>query len=399
MKTLINSLGSVYRDRFKRYLVAALIVLGAVLLFTGQGAERRTPPQGLTIDMFYLPKCPACEEPEAFLQELGNRYPSVTLVLRDAEKPEEATLLSQISPGLFPGVRVMQFPIVVVADQVGFQWQSSETTGKEIETAVQKYLAGERLAPANVRPREEIDLPLLGRIRPLDYSIPALAVILGIIDGFNPCAMWVLVYLMSLIMALKDRSKLWLIVGSFVFASGVLYFLFMTAWLNAFLFVGYSRPITIVIGLIALGAGILFVREFIATKGAMTCEVVDPASRTKTMSAVERIVSSPITVATLVAIVGLAFVVNSIEFVCSSALPAVFTYVLSVSGLSAAQHYGYILLYDFFFMLDDVIIFGWAAILMSSSLGQRYARYSRPVGAAVLLILGAVMLFAPQLLR
>ena len=95
----------------------------------------------------------------------------------------------------------------------------------------------------------EFELPFLGRTDLTAISIPVLAIVLGLIDGFNPCAMWVLVYLISLILSVNDRKKIWLIVGSFVFASGVLYFLFMTAWLNAFLLIGYFRPLTIIIGL------------------------------------------------------------------------------------------------------------------------------------------------------
>jgi hypothetical protein len=85
-----------------------------------------------------------------------------------------------------------------------------------------------------------------------------------------------------------------LIVGSFVLASGVLYFLFMTAWLNAFLYIGYLRPVTIVIGLVALGGGMLQVREVIQTKGAVVCKVTDEESRKKTMTRVQKIVSAVI---------------------------------------------------------------------------------------------------------
>ncbi|GAI51516.1 unnamed protein product, partial [marine sediment metagenome] len=84
-------------------------------------------------------------------------------------------------------------------------------------------------------PKDEVILPIIGKLRLSDYSLPSLAVILGLVDGFNPCALWVLAYLISLVITLKDKGKIWLLVGSFVFASGVLYFLFMTAWLNAFL--------------------------------------------------------------------------------------------------------------------------------------------------------------------
>jgi hypothetical protein len=204
--------------------------------------------------------------------------------------------------------------------------------------------------------------------------------------------MWVLVYLISLVATLRDRKRIWLIVGSFVLASGILYFLFMTVWLNAYLFIGYSRVVTIVVGLVALGGGILQVREVIETKGVVVCKVTDEESRKKTMTKVQKIVSSPITLGTIAGIIILAFAVNSVEFLCSAAIPAVFTRVLFLAGLSTFQYYGYILLYVLFFMLDDLVIFGTAAFALTSRLGDRYARYSRPVGATILIILGVLLL-------
>ena len=204
--------------------------------------------------------------------------------------------------------------------------------------------------------------------------------------------MWVLVYLISVVATLRDRKRIWLIFGSFVLASGILYFLFMTAWLNAFLLIGYVKGVTLVVGLVALGGGTLQVREVIKTKGAVVCEVTDEESRTKTMTKVQKIVSSPLTWGILGGIIALAFTVNAVEFVCSAAIPAVFTQVLSLSNLSTFQYYGYILLYDVFFMLDDTIVFGTAAFALTSRLGDRYAKYSRPVGATILIILGVLLL-------
>jgi len=284
------------------------------------------------------------------------------------------------------------FPITIFGNQVFGGWESEETTGRAIEEALQQCLAGNCPPPAGEEPGDGIVLPFWGEIVPGDYSLPALAVILGLVDGFNPCAMWVLVYLISLIATLRDRKRIWLIVGSFVLASGVLYFLFMTAWLNAFLLIGYVKPVTIVIGLVALGGGILQVREVIETKGAIVCKVTDEESRKKTMTRIQKIVSSPITLGTVAGIIVLAFAVNSIEFVCSAALPAVFTRVLSLASLTTFQYYGYILLYVFFFMLDDLVIFGTAAIALTSNLGERYAKYFRPVGATILIILGVLLL-------
>ena len=391
----------IYQEPFKRYLVIGLAVLGVILLFAGQEAGSPAEPAGsevVVVHFFYHSGCSHCRDQEPFNEKLAKAYPSVYFVYHDGANPGEYALLTEMIAGTGETEKQLDFPITIIGKQVIIGWESEEATGRKIEQALQQCLAGNCQEAESEEPVDEVDLPVIGKIKVSGYSIAGLAVILGFVDGFNPCAIWVLAYLISLIMVLNDRKRAWLLVGSFVFASAVLYFLFMTAWLNAFLLIGYSRPVTIVIGLVALGAGVLNIREFIKTKGAIVCEVVDAGSRQKTMTRIERIVSSPLNLATIAGIIALAFVVNSIEFVCSSALPAIFTHVLSLSKLSTVQYYGYILLYDFFFMLDALIIFGSAAFAMNSSLGDRYAKYCRPLGGAILLVLGIMLLFAPNLL-
>ena len=386
--SLTNFFKNTFQDSFKRYLIVSLIILGIVIAFTSQGTS--STGEGYKVYFFYLPGCSHCELQEPFNEKLQSEYPSINVTREDASTPEGSALLSEMLEER--GIEVeLGFPITIFGNQV-FSWESDETTGKAIEEALKRCLAGNCPPPTSGETKHKIKLPLIGEIDPSAYSLPALAAILGLVDGFNPCAMWVLVYLISIVATLRDRKRIWLIVGSFVLASGVLYFLFMTAWLNAFLFIGYVKPVTVVIGLVALGGGILQIREVVKTKGAIVCEVTGEESRKKTMTKVQKIVSSPITLGTIVGIVALAFAVNSVEFVCSAAVPAVFTQVLSLASLTTVQHYSYILLYVFFFMLDDLVIFSTAAFALTSGLGDRYAKYSRPVGATILIILGLLLL-------
>lgn len=394
-KRLIGFLRNAFEDRFRRYLIISLVILGIVLIVISQQAAERLPGEGFEVHFFYIDGCSSCEKQKPFNEELAARYPSISLYYHNAL--DEAALLQKMLDDR--GIdRTPPVPVTIFENQVFMDWDSEEITGTAIESALQQCLAGECPPPTGEEPGRGIDLPFFGRIVFAEHSLAALAVILGLVDGFNPCAMWVLVYLISLVATLKDRKRIWLIVGSFVLASGVLYFLLMTAWLNLFLLMGFLRPVTILIGLVALGGGIWQIREFIKARGEVVCEVTGEESRAKTMARMEKIVSSPVTLATILSIIALAFVVNSIEFVCSAAIPMVFTQVLALSNLSTFQYYGYILLYVLFFMLDNLIIFGSAAIALTSSLGVRYAKYARPVGAAILIILGALLLFAPRLL-
>jgi len=393
-----NFLRNTFQDRFRRYLIISLIILGIVIGFTSQGTS--SPGEDFEVYFFYLPGCPHCEEQEPFNKKLENTY-SINITRHDAATPAGSAILSEKLAEL--GIEdEPEFPITIIrisenqvfiSGWVSGGWESEETTGRAIEEALQQCLEGNCPPPTGEEPGDGIDLPFIGPIDPADYSLPALAVILGLVDGFNPCAMWVLVYLISLIATLRDKKRIWLIVGSFVLASGVLYFLFMTVWFETYRqFIGHLMPVTIVIGLVALGGGILQIREFVKTKGAIVCEVTDEESRKKTMTRIQKIVASPITLGTIAGIIVLAFAVNSIEFACSFGIPAVFTRVLSLASLTTFQYYGYILLYVVVFMLDDLVIFGTAAFALTSNLGDRYAKYTRPVGGTILIILGALLL-------
>jgi hypothetical protein len=251
---------------------------------------------------------------------------------------------------------------------------------------------------AGEQQKKTITVPFVGTINPYEYSLPALSITLGLIDGFNPCAMWVLVYLISITLTLNDRRKFLLIVGTFLFASGALYFLIMSAWLNAFLFLGYVRPVMIGVGAIALYWGITSLREFWKNRGNIACKVDDPGGKKKLAGEIESLLSSPLSLVTFAGLVVLAFTINSIEFVCSSAIPAVFTQVLSLSNLSPLEHYGYILIYVIMYMLDDMIVFSLAFLAIGGTLGGKIASYGNAVGAVILIGLGLLLLFAPQLL-
>lgn len=405
MKTLIHALRGMWQDPFKRYVMIALAVVAAALMLFGSPGEKQAPakPEGdtlLEVHFFYHSGCPHCKEQEPFNEEMALKYEDVYFVYHDGADPSQYAILLDLIRGTNLTEKDLDFPTTIVGGRGFVGWVSREVSGAAIEQAIVDCLAGDCGAPS--QPQEaptEITVPLFGTIQVAEYSLPALAIVLGLVDGFNPCAMWVLAYLISMLFVLQDRRKAWLLVGSFVLASGVLYFLFMTAWLNAFLLIGYSRPITIVIGAVALAAGIFNLRDYIKSGGVIVCEVIDVDSRKGTMSRIESLATSPLSVATVFAMIALAFIVNSIEFVCSAALPAIFTRVLTMAQLGVLQYYLYILLYVGFFMLDDLIIFGAAAFAMNTGLGQRYAKYSKVVGGVILLVLGILLMFAPQLLR
>ena len=224
------------------------------------------------------------------------------------------------------------------------------------------------------------------------------AIFIGLLDGFNPCAMWVLIYLITLVSNLQDRRKMLLIVGTFLLASGILYFIILAGWLNLFEFIGYSKWILYLVGTFALWMGIMSIVDFIKSGGKLECEVGDFKSKQKTSNKIKEIVNSPITLGSFVAIILLAFTINSIEFVCSAGLPALFTQILALSEVSVLMKYFYIFIYTLAFMLDDMIIFFLGLKAVDSQIMHKYSGLSKLIGGFIMIIIGIILLFFPQLL-
>ena len=355
----------------------------------------------MVVHFFYLPTCPHCTDQKPIIEELKQELTDTSFYSYDASSKKGSELFYQLSAeaGLDPSR--LSVPTIFVGKHPLVGVHSKEKIKQAIKECREICLVnGANLTSQEIQTSfDDFELPFIGRTDLTKFSLPALAVVLGLIDGFNPCAMWVLVFLIGLLLGEKSRKKIVVVLGSFVFASAVSYFLFMTAWLNLFLLIGYIRFITLLIGLFALGAGVSHLREYFTTKGALTCNVGDEKSHEKTASKIKFIMSQPLSLGILFSIIGLAFAVNAIEFVCSAAIPAVFTQLLALSSLSAFYHYFYISVYVFFYMLDHLVIFTMVAFALGIGLGEKYAKYCKLVGGIIMFILGAVMVFAPHLLR
>lgn len=372
-----------------RFRIALAILLGLVFVAL-QFASSAAPPPAVSpawqhdgrLHVFFHPDCPHCHEAIAYLKT----RPEIETVLHDVSTPANEALLLTVARQ--HGISDLGVPLFVRGSRYLIGFESAETTGRELAAMASDQGTG---APPEAA-ASRIHVPLLGEIDPSRYSLLALTVLMGLSDGFNPCAMWVLIYLISLIAGIQDRRKIWWLVGTFVVASGVLYFLFMTAWLNTFLFIGYIRPLTQLIALLAIGFGADHLFEVAVTRGVIACDLGGAEQRRRTMQWARDLVAAPVGLASIVLVIGLAFTVNAIEFVCSAALPAIYTHMLALTELSTGQYYAYIALYVTLFMLDDLVMFALAAFAVQRIIDTRYAAVSRVAGGAILIGLGLWML-------
>ncbi|MFA5355570.1 MAG: hypothetical protein WC302_02500 [Candidatus Paceibacterota bacterium] len=372
-----------------------LSVFSLIFLF---GGAFSVSAQNIEIDFFYSSTCHICAQEEEFLSDLQDRYPELKInyyeVMGSTENQEllmEFYNENDISESLWGRV-----PLTVTPNKYLFGF--SDQIGGEIEDCLLECISGE-----GTEQRDTIDVPFFGTVDISNMSLPVLTIVIAAMDGFNPCAMWVLVFLLTLLMNTHSRKRMFLVGGTFVFVSGLIYFLILAAWLNLFMAISYVNITRIAIGVLAVGVGFWQIKNFIQYKPGV-CKVTDGNGiqerlKEKMKSKAEKIALSPFTFVMLGGTILLAVGVNLVEFFCSAGLPAIYTKVLSISDLSGFAYYLYLLLYTFIFMLDDMIILFVAVITLSRfGFTEEYNYWSTLIGGLLILILGILLIFKPELL-
>ncbi|MEK7503654.1 MAG: hypothetical protein AAB577_01585 [Patescibacteria group bacterium] len=377
----------------KKWLIPIFILCLVSGVFAFNVALAAPPASTLVqIDLFYSATCPFCAQEKIFLQGLQEKYPDIRINEYEITQSSENQAKFKDFYGQYnvPEQEQGYVPATFMPTKyfVGF----NEQIGQDIENYLIAYLAG------GETPSPKFKIPLLGEIDAKNISLPLLTVVLGTLDGFNPCAMWVLVVLISLLLATKSRKKIALVGGIFIFVEGLLYFLFMAAWLNALLLMSFVALTRILVGGFGIVFGIWRIRDFINWKPGV-CKVADEKTEGKIMQRMKNILKPSAIPATILGVVVLAFGVNLIEFFCSAGFPVIYTRILSVQGISDIQYYLYLIFYNLFYMLDDLIVFGFAFFTLSRfNFSDKYNRYSTLVAGVLILILGAIMIFKPELL-
>ncbi len=367
----------------------------------------------ITVHYFRAEGCPHCEDAGRFLRRLAANDPRIVIQDYEVELDDAGRdAFTRVIESLH--LTQASVPLIVVGDWGIMGYQRDEWTGAEIERRIAACLVAECADPVGhllaegslpenttltvlvTSLPEEISIPFLGKIQTASLSLPALTVVLAALDGFNPCAMWALVFLLGLLLGVEDRKRVWILGLAFLAGSGLVYFMIMTAWLNVLLTFGMLVWIRVGVGLVAMGGGAYNLYDFFANP-VVVCHISQSGSRRqilerlKSMALMERLWPA------LVGVVLLAIAVNLIEFVCSAGIPAVYTQLLTLTSLPLWQYYAYMLLYIAVFMADDILIFGVAVTtLQLTGLGTKYARASRLLGGLILVAIGLALLFRPQ---
>ena len=375
--------------------LARIVRILCLLLATFLATFFATPPSASgeeslacnELTVFVRQGCPHCDRAKDFLASLQDRHPGLAIrVLDVGQSPEARAAFEAVNRERRvrqPGVPTFSFCGEV---QVGFD--TADATGRSIE----QVLTGEL---DNLGSDVIVQLPLLGRVSPTELGLPLFTIAIGLVDGFNPCAMWVLLFLLSLLVHVRDRGRILLVAGTFVLVSGAIYFAFMAAWLNLYLVLGFSRTLQLILGVFALLIGLVHIKDFFAFRAGFSLSIPEGIKPTLYQRA-RQVVRAENLFAAILGVTTIAILVNTVELLCTAGLPALYTQVLTYYSLGTVDYYGYLLLYNLAYIFDDAIMVGIAVITLGQyKLQERGGRWLKLLSGGIILALGLLLILAP----
>ncbi len=375
----------------------------------------------VTVDLYFFwsATCPHCVRAHPFVEDLAEARPWLELhALEVAGSPLAREWFGALAERV--GAEIQGVPTFFACGEMLVGYDNARGMGRRLERLVDQChaavttephsaaapTAGAAAGPAGQAPATAdeptvpapVTVPLFGEVSPQALSLPVLTVVLGGLDAFNPCAFFVLLFLLSLMVHARSRARMLAVGGLFVLVSGLLYFAFMAAWLNLFLVVGRLWWITTVAGAVAVGLALINIKDFVWFRRGVTLSI--PESRKPGLFARMRgLISAESLPAMLAGTAALALAANTYELLCTAGFPLVYTRALTLQDLSTPAYYLYLAAYNVVYVLPLLaIVIAVTATLGARKLSEAQGRVLKLLSGLMMLGLGVVLLAAPGLL-
>ena len=372
----------------------------------------------VNIYFFHSNTCSHCKRERILLDELVKKYNNIKIYSYEISEEKNIKLLNEVTE--LYGTKTTGTPFTIIGDKY-YQGYSEENT-KPIFIATIEYYSnngykdrvGEHIGNIELPTYEikedqvNIDdyikeytshkISIFGKTIELkNLTLPFISIIIGLVDGFNPCAMWVLLFLISMLLGMKNRKKMWILGLTFLGTSALIYLLFMLAWLNAATLLLTINWVRLIIGLIAIVGSIINLTSYIKHRKDNGCDVINENKRNKIFDKIKKFTHEKNFFLAIIGCMTLAISVNIIELACSAGLPVMFTQILSMNNLNILEYIIYIALYMLFFLLDDLIVFFIAMRTMElTGVSTKYGKLAKLIGGILLLLIGILMIFKPS---
>lgn len=373
----------------------------------------------VNIYLFHSYTCKHCKEEIKLLDELEKEYDNIKVYKYEVNENGNGELLKNISEIM--GSKVTGTPYTIIGNKVfsGYDYENSKGRFKGsieyyskygYEDKVGEYISSIPLPSYEVKDTDpnvdeyindyisyKVKLPLIGEVKLKNLTLPLITVVIGLADGFNPCAMWVLLFLISMLIGMKDKKRMWILGSTFLLTSALIYLIFMMSWLNLANLLISVVWVRVIIAIVSLVGGIINLRGYIKHRKVSGCDVVDDKKRNKIITRIKKFTTEKNFWLAILGVIVLAISVNVVELACSAGLPVMFIEILSLNNLTAIEEIIYIVLYMLFFLLDDFVVFVIAMTTLSlTGVSSKYGNLSKLIGGILMLLIGLLLMFKPE---
>ena len=373
----------------------------------------------VNIYLFHSYTCKHCKEEIKLLDELEKEYDNIKVYKYEVNENENGELLKNISEIM--GSKVTGTPYTIIGNKVfsGYDYENSKGRFKGAieyyskygyEDKVGEYISSIPLPSYEVKDTDpdvdeyisnyisyKVKLPLIGEVKLKNLTLPLITVVIGLADGFNPCAMWVLLFLISMLIGMNDKKRMWILGSTFLLISALIYLIFMMSWLNLANLLISVVWVRVIIAIVSLVGGIINLRGYIKHRKVSGCDVVDDKKRNRIITRIKKFTTEKNFWLAILGVIVLAISVNVVELACSAGLPVMFIEILSLNNLTAIEEIIYIVLYMLFFLLDDFVVFVIAMTTLSlTGVSSKYGNLSKLIGGILMLLIGLLLMFKPE---
>jgi hypothetical protein len=352
---------------------------------------------------FWSQHCPHCREALPFVQNLPKHHSWLAVYpLEITQHRNNAALYMQMASTL--GREARSVPAFIFCGNMFVGYRDEVTTGARLETELvrchEQLVSG--LAPVESRAKPlpaPISIPLMGDLNINTLSLPVLTLVLAGLDSFNPCAFFVLLFLMSLMVHARSRPRMLTIGGIFVMISGLVYFLFMSAWLNLFIVVGQVRWMTLAAGILAITLASINIKDFFWDKRGVSLSISDGA-KPKLFARMRGLLSTDNITTMMIGTIFLAVTANTYELLCTAGFPMIYTRVLTLEKLPQSSYYLYLVLYNIIYVIPlFIIVITFVLTLGSRKLKESEGRTLKLMSGTMMLGLGFLLVLVPEALN
>ena len=364
--------------------------------------------------LFWGDGCPNCESERGWLDSVMDQYPDLHVtqyeIFNDATNRDLFT-----SEAERLGFEASGVPTTVVGERVWIGW--STQIQQEVASALDEILQAQQQPDGTVATPEPepcsagdpdcvaddtgqlIEVPFVGEVELDNRSLLVSTVIIGFVDGVNPCSLWAISILLAIVLRTGSRRRVIAIGSTFLVVTAAMYALYMAAIYSALTVVGFIGAIQIAVAIVAGVFGVVSVKDYFAFKKGLSFTISDSA-KPGMYQRMRAAAGQKALIPALAATAALGVAVSLLETPCTAGFPVLWTGMLQANNVGAAETAGLFVAYMVPFLLDEFLVLAVAIWTMRAmKMQEKHGELLKLFAGVTMLVLAAVMVINPALME